>query len=431
MILLGYGSFAVLIGLIVMGIPIGLTLVAIGMVGLALVGSVSTAMTQTTLVLWSEGTKFIFIALPFYILMGNLVHRTGIARNIFRTASYWLCWLPGGLAIASVFACAGFGAVSGSSTATARTMGSIIIPEMRRHGYGMQKATGVLSASGTLGILIPPSIIMVFYGLMTETSIGDLFIAGIIPGLIIAMIFSTIVLVSALIWPETSGRDNTVEAVDWSTRLLSLLHVLPVLAIFVFILGGLYFGVFTPSEAAVFGVVAVLVYGALARNLSLDAIRLALLDSVLTTAMLYLIIVGGMLYTRFLAQTGMIDDLEYFVLSLDLSYFGFIFVITIIYLLLGCILDLFGMIILTVPILLPIAQQLGIDPVWFGIYIIVVAEVGLITPPVGVNVYVIYAVAQDVPLKRIFLGCVPYVLGMLFFIACMAVFPEIVLTLIR
>ncbi|ATI43679.1 hypothetical protein CBW24_16105 (plasmid) [Pacificitalea manganoxidans] len=431
MMILGYLSFLVLIVLIVLGIPIGLSLIAIGVVGLVLVGEVSTAMTQTTIVLWSEGTKFILIALPFYIMMGNLVYRTGIARNIFMTASYWLGWLPGGLAIASVFACAGFGAVSGSSTATARTMGAIVIPEMRRHGYSMQLASGVLSSSGTLGILIPPSIILIFYGLMTETSIGDLFVAGIIPGLCIAVLFSVIVMASAMIWPESAGGKTVAATVSWRERFVSLLSVLPVLAIFAFILAGLYLGVFTPTEAAVFGVVAVLVYGAIARNLPIAAIRDALLDSVLTTAMLYLIIVGGTLYTRFLAQTGMIADLENLVIAMDLSYFSFILVITLIYLALGCVLDLFGMLILTVPILFPIATQLGIDPVWFGIYIVVVAEVGLITPPVGVNVYVIYAVAKDVPLGRIFLGCVPFVLGMLFFIACMAVFPEIVLTLVH
>ena len=431
MTLLGYFSFLALIALILLGIPIGLVLVTIGIIGLALVGDVATAMTQTTIVLWSEGTKFILIALPFYILMGNLVYRTGIARNIFIAASYWLGWLPGGLAIASVFACAGFGAVSGSSTATARTMGAIVIPEMRRHGYSMQMASGVLSSSGTLGILIPPSIILIFYGLMTETSIGSLFVAGILPGLCIAFIFSAIVLAWATIWPETAGGRVAHTTVSWHQRFVSLLSVLPVLAIFAFILSGLYLGIFTPTEAAVFGVVAVLVYGALARNLALAAIRDALLDSVLTTAMLYLIIVGGTLYTRFLAQTGMTSDLENFVLSLDLSYYGFILVITLIYLVLGCVLDLFGMLILTVPILFPIAMQLGIDPVWFGIYIVVVAEVGLVTPPVGVNVYVIYAVAQDVPLGRIFLGCLPFVAGMLLFVACMAVFPEIALTLVR
>lgn len=431
MSVVGYLSFTALVALIALGIPIGLSLMVVGIAGLSFVGSLSTAMTQTTTVLWSEGTKFVLIAIPFYILMGNLIYHTGIARNLFRAASYWLGWMPGGLAIASVFACAGFGAVSGSSTATTRTMGSIIIPEMRRHGYGMKLGTGVMSASGTLGILIPPSIILIFYGLMTETSIGSLFIAGIVPGIVIALIFSLIILVIALIDPKEAGRHVTMDQPSWAQRFASLAYVLPVLGLFGFILGGLYFGVFTPTEAAVIGVVAVLVYGGATRKLNLRAIRTALADSVLITVMLYLIIVGGTLFTRFLAQTGIIGGIEGFILSLDPTYFQFILAVTLLYLVLGCVLDLFGMLILTVPILFPIALQLGIDPIWFGIFVVVVAEIGLVTPPIGVNVYVIKTVAPDVPLAKIFLGCIPFVLGLLGFIACMAVFPEIALFLVR
>lgn len=429
MITLGAVGFVVLILLIVIGIPIGLALIAVGMTGLAIVGSVSTAMTQTTMTLWSEGTKFVLIAIPFYILMGNLIYHTGIARNLFRAASYWLTWLPGGLAVAGVFACAGFGAVSGSSTATTRTMGAIIIPEMRRHGYGMQLATGVMSASGTLGILIPPSIIMVFYGLMTETSIGALFLAGVVPGVMIALIFSAIVVMIVRLDPRQGGEPVVLPPM--SERLRSLLHVLPVLALFGFLLGGLYFGIFTPTEGAIIGVFAVLLLGAAQRSLSMAAIRSSLVDAALLTAMLYLIIVGGTLFTRFLVQTGFIQEITRWMLSMGLGYFGFIVAITILYLLLGCVLDLFGMLILTVPILFPIAMALGIDPVWFGIYIIIVAEIGLVTPPLGVNVYVIKTVARDVPLGKIFLGCAPFVIGLLAFIVILAMFPQIALFMVR
>ncbi len=232
MITLGAIAFCVLIGMIVLGVPIGLSLVAVGIAGLALVGSVTTAMTQVTLAFWSEGTKFILIAIPFYILMGNLIYHTGIARNLFRVASYWLGWLPGGLAVAAVFACAGFGAVSGSSTATARTMGAIIIPEMRRYGYGLPLATGVMSSSGTLGILIPPSIIMIFYGLMTETSIGALFIAGVIPGILIATLFSAIIVLIVKLNPALGGYSIDLPPVK--ERLRALADILPVLGLFDF-----------------------------------------------------------------------------------------------------------------------------------------------------------------------------------------------------
>jgi|TARA_Y100000815_G_scaffold217678_1_gene203111 tripartite ATP-independent transporter DctM subunit len=428
-ITLGAAAFVLLILLIIIGVPIGLSLVAVGIGGLAMVGSLSTAMTQTTLALWSEGTKFVLIAIPFYILMGNLIYHTGIAKNLFRAASYWLGWLPGGLAIAAVFACAGFGAVSGSSTATARTMGAIIIPEMRRYGFGLPLATGVMSSSGTLGILIPPSIIMIFYGLMTETSIGQLFVAGVIPGILIAILFSAIVVVIVRLDPAQGG--HTIDMPPLSERLRALAHILPVLGLFGFLLGGLYMGVFTPTEGAVVGVFAVLVMGALQRRLSLAAIRHALADAAFLTTMLFMIIVGGTLFTRFLVQTGFIGALTGWMLSMNLGYAPFIIAVTILYLILGCVLDLFGMLILTVPILFPIATSLGIDPVWFGIYIIIVAEIGLVTPPLGVNVYVIKTVAPDVPLTKIFLGCLPFVAGMLAFITLMAVFPQIALVMVR
>ena len=430
MIYVGYLGFAALIGLIATGIPIGLCLMAVGLVGLAIVGSVDTAMAQSTIAFWSEGTKFVLVALPFYVLMGNLIYHTGIARNLFKTASYWLGWLPGGLGVASVFASAGFGAVSGSSTATARTMGAIVIPEMRRYGFGMRLATGVMSSAGTLGILIPPSIVLIFYGLLTETSVGKLFIAGIIPGIMIACIFASIVIGISVLDPSQGGQRNH-EEVSWRERIRSLSAVFPVLAIFAAIFGGLYMGVFTPTESAVFGVGAVLIYGALSRSLSFEAIRASLADAALVTAMLFLIIVGGMLFTRFLAQTGFTASIVQTIVDLDLSYFEFIIVVTILYLVLGCVLDLFGMLILTVPILFPLAMQLGIDPIWFGIYVVVVAEIGLVTPPLGVNVFVIHTVARDVPLGQIFLGCLPFVVGMLVFVAIMAIWPQVVLYLVN
>jgi len=429
-IYVGYLGFAALIGLIATGIPIGLCLMAVGLVGLAIVGSVDTAMAQSTIAFWSEGTKFVLVALPFYVLMGNLIYHTGIARNLFKTASYWLGWLPGGLGVASVFASAGFGAVSGSSTATARTMGAIVIPEMRRYGFGMRLATGVMSSAGTLGILIPPSIVLIFYGLLTETSVGKLFIAGIIPGIMIACIFASIVIGISVLDPSQGGQRNH-EEVSWRERIRSLSAVFPVLAIFAAIFGGLYMGVFTPTESAVFGVGAVLIYGALSRSLSFEAIRASLADAALVTAMLFLIIVGGMLFTRFLAQTGFTASIVQTIVDLDLSYFEFIIVVTILYLVLGCVLDLFGMLILTVPILFPLAMQLGIDPIWFGIYVVVVAEIGLVTPPLGVNVFVIHTVARDVPLGQIFLGCLPFVVGMLVFVAIMAIWPQVVLYLVN
>lgn len=431
MITFGYLGFAALLVLIALGVPIGLSLFMVGLAGLSIVGSFTTAMTQTTIAFWSEGTKFVLVALPFYILMGNLIYHMGIARRLFTAASYWLGWLPGGLGVAAVFATAGFSAISGSSTAAARTMGAIVVPEMRRHGYRMRLATGLMSSAGTLGMLIPPSIVLIFYGLMTETSIGKLFIAGIIPGIMVALIFSTLIVGTALIDPKQAGRGTDIAAVSWKERLLSLLSVFPVLLIFGVIFGGLHYGIFTPTEGAIIGVVAVLAYAAATRSLSFAAIKHSLADASLITVMLFLIIVGGTLFTRFLIQTGFIASISSLIVSLDLTYIQFIIAVTILYLILGCLLDTFGMMILTVPVLFPIAMQLGIDPVWFGIYVVLVAEIGLVTPPVGVNVFVIKTVARDVPLGEIFRGTIPFIIAMLFFIALMTAFPEIVLYLVR
>ncbi len=430
MITFGYLGFAALLVLIALGVPIGLSLFMVGLAGLSFVGSFTTAMTQTTIAFWSEGTKFVLVALPFYILMGNLIYHMGIARRLFTAASYWLGWLPGGLGVAAVFATAGFSAISGSSTAAARTMGAIVVPEMRRHGYRMRLATGLMSSAGTLGMLIPPSIVLIFYGLMTETSIGKLFIAGIIPGIIVALIFSTLIIGTALIDPKQAGLGTDIAAVAWKERLLSLLSVFPVLLIFSVIFGGLHYGIFTPTEGAIIGVVAVLAYAAATRSLSFAAIKHSLADASLITVMLFLIIVGGTLFTRFLIQTGFIASISSLIVSLDLTYVQFIIAVTILYLILGCLLDTFGMMILTVPVLFPIAMQLGIDPVWFGIYVVLVAEIGLVTPPVGVNVFVIKTVARDVPLGEIFRGTIPFIIAMLFFIALMTAFPEIVLYLV-
>lgn len=430
MITFGYLGFAALLVLIALGVPIGLSLFMVGLAGLSIVGSFTTAMTQTTIAFWSEGTKFVLVALPFYILMGNLIYHMGIARRLFTAASYWLGWLPGGLGVAAVFATAGFSAISGSSTAAARTMGAIVVPEMRRHGYRMRLATGLMSSAGTLGMLIPPSIVLIFYGLMTETSIGKLFIAGIIPGIMVALIFSTLIIGMALIDPKQAGRGTDIATVSGKERLMSLLSVFPVLLIFGVIFGGLHYGIFTPTEGAIIGVVAVLAYAAATRSLSLAAIKHSLADASLITVMLFLIIVGGTLFTRFLIQTGFIASISSLIVSLDLTYIQFIIAIAILYLILGCLLDTFGMMILTVPVLFPIAMQLGIDPVWFGIYVVLVAEIGLVTPPVGVNVFVIKTVARDVPLGEIFRGTIPFIIAMLFFIALMTAFPEIVLYLV-
>ena len=373
---------------------------------------------------------FSLLAIPFFIFAGELMMQGGIAARLVRLAASAVGKSRGGLGVVNVASSMLFGGISGSAVADTSALGAILMPVMKEKGYDADYAVNVTVTSSVAGVVIPPSHNMILYAVAAGgVSVSQLFIAGVIPGILIAILFSAIVVVIVRLDPAQGG--HTIDMPPLSERLRALAHILPVLGLFGFLLGGLYMGVFTPTEGAVVGVFAVLVMGALQRRLSLAAIRHALADAAFLTTMLFMIIVGGTLFTRFLVQTGFIGALTGWMLSMNLGYAPFIIAVTILYLILGCVLDLFGMLILTVPILFPIATSLGIDPVWFGIYIIIVAEIGLVTPPLGVNVYVIKTVAPDVPLTKIFLGCLPFVAGMLAFITLMAVFPQIALVMVR
>ncbi|MEB2317040.1 MAG: TRAP transporter large permease [Pseudomonadota bacterium] len=414
--------------LIVWGVPIAFALATIGLGGLWAVAGLGPALSQATMVFWHEGTSFVLIAIPMFVLMGNIVRHTGIASNLFTCCAYWFGRLPGGLAIASVFGCAGFGAVTGSSAATVSTMGKIVMPEMRRYKYDLELGTGALSASGTLGMLIPPSIIFIFYGTMTETSIGQLFVAGIIPGILTAAMFAALIYVRCRKSPELGPPTPDP---GWGLKLRSLTAVAPVLLLFALVVGGLYSGLFTPTEASGIGVIGVLVYGVITRRITLKALRDAAEDTILLTVMLFLIIIGGYLISRFLVLTGVTAQLVTFVGGLDLNPYVFILILSLMFLVLGCLLDVFGMIILTVPFVFPVVMSLGFDPVWFGVYVVIMAEIALITPPVGVNVFIMRAVTPELSTERIFRGVIPFFLAELVIVALIVAFPSIALVLVR
>ena len=422
----GLIGIAAMFVLLMLGVPIAFAMAITGAVGLWILEGPGPAMAHTLLVPWSEGRSFVFVTIPLFVLMGQLVFHTGLATDLYSAVRTWIGKVPGGMAITSVVACGAFGAVTGSSIATVATMGAIVMPEMRRYNYNARLATGALAASGTLGILIPPSVIFIFYGVMTETSIGALFIAGIVPGILTAVMFSVIILLRCMITPSLGPPGP---GATWSERWSSTAGLVPIMLLFGLVIGGIYAGVFTPTEAAGVGCAGVLVTAAIRRSLTVKSMRDALEETALISAMIFAIIVGGYLFARFLAVTGTTQAMVEVLIDLDLGRVLFLVLLVGLYILLGSMLDVFGMLVLTIPFVMPVVRGLGIDPVWFGVFAVVMAEVALVTPPIGANVFVMRRTAPDVPMGEIFMGVLPFVLGELIVVALLIAFPEIALWL--
>jgi tripartite ATP-independent transporter DctM subunit len=414
--------------LIVIGVPIGFAMLTTSVVGYLSIAPSNFAETQLSITFFDQGSSFVFVAVPLYFMMGQLVQRTNIAYDLYEAIYRWLGRLPGGLAISSVVACAGFGAVSGGSVTAVATMAPMCIPAMRRYNYDDALATGAISAAGTLGILIPPSIIMVGYGILTETSIGALFIAGIIPGILMTIGYSTTIAIRCMINPELGplGEKFTLRE-----KVTSLTKVTPVFLTFIVVIGGIYGGIFTPTEAAGIGVLALLVIAMVMRRLNWENFKQSLLKSMHTSAMIFVIIIGGHMMGKFVVYTGLTEGVIGAITSADFSPLTVMLMISLLYIVLGMVLDVWGMLILTIPFTLPIIMDLGYDPVWYGVYAVIMAELALITPPVGINVYVMAKMAPDVPLTKIFRGVAPFFIFTLFLVFLITLFPDIAMWLPR
>ncbi len=426
LITIGFLSIAAMLLLVGLGIPIAMAMAVVGIAGLTWFGSFDQASFQLTTIAWETGTDFLFITAPMFILMGQLVYRADLAGDLYDCLQKWLGWLPGGLAIASVMACAMFAAITGVSAATVVTMGQMAMPEMRKRNYDPALSTGALAIAGTLGILIPPSILMVLFGIWTETSIGALFIAGIVPGVLMTLGFALLILVRCLINPALGPVGPSF---SWRDRFRSLVKLLPVFVVFGFVMGGIYGGVFTPTEASGFGAISVFLVGLAMRRFTWKKLGEALYSTVRTSGMIFLIIVGGSLLARFLAVTEISQAIVDVVIGTDRSVLVVLISLTLMYIVLGAILDVFGMLILTLPFVFPVVVSLGINPVWFGVYLVIVTEIALVTPPVGINTFVMHSVARDVPLATIFRGVTPFVGVAVALLALMIAFPEVVLWL--
>jgi C4-dicarboxylate transporter DctM subunit len=423
--LIGLG---LMMALALLRVPIAISMGVIGFLGVAYLRdwnfAPAFAMVQTKV--YETGRNYTLSVVPLFILMGNLVTRAGMSQELFRAAYVFIGHLRGGLAMATVVACAGFGAICGSSIATAATMAKVAYPAMKRLGYSDALSTGAIASGGTLGILIPPSTLMVIYGVMTETSIGKLFAAGVLPG-----ILATFLLCMAVLWitwrdPQAGPRG---ERSTWGQRFTALKGIWAVAGLFIVVMGGIYGGVFTATEGAGIGAFGALCFAVARRALTWRTLFDALAESGRTIAMLFTILIGALMFAEFVNYTSMPGDLKQFVTSMNLSPILVVGAICVIYVLLGTAMEELSMILLTVPVFFPLVTHLGFDPIWFGVLIVVVVEIGLISPPVGMNLFVLNALLPEVPTKTIFRGVLPFMLADVVRLGILIAFPVISLYL--
>lgn len=411
-----------LIVLFLLGMPIAFAMAISGFVGFAYLTSWDAAFTVVARDFFEEFSSYPLSVIPMFILMGTFASASGISRRLYRTAYAWMGHWRGGLAIATIFACAGFGAICGSSTATAAAMGKIALPEMKRYGYEDSFATGTVAAGGTLGILIPPSTVLIIYGILTEQSIGKLFVAGILPGLLLSAAFALTAYLVCRIKPHYAPA---AEPVPWRERFFALSGVVEILILFSLALGGLFLGWFSPTQAGAIGAAGALVIGLVRRQLSWEAFLSACRDGIRTSCMVIFIIAGATIFGHFMAVTRIPFVLADSIKALPVSPMVIMIIVMFIYFLGGFFMDSMALIVLTIPIFYPLVTELGFDPIWFGVIIVLLGEMGVITPPVGVNVFVIKGIAQEVPLEKIFKGIFPFLGALIVVTAIVTAFPAI------
>ena len=414
--------------LLFLGVPIGFCMAVVGTAGMFYLVNPSAGLTLLQTVPYDTTSNYSLTVLPLFILMGAFAFHTGLSRDLYQLVYRWLGHLPGGLAIATVGGCAGFAAVSGSSLATAATMGMVALPEMKRYKYDPALATGCIAAGGSIGILIPPSVILIIYGIITSQSIATLFIAGFIPGILEALFY---ILTIYYICKRNPNMGPPGERSTFRLRMLSFKDTWGVLILFLFVIGGLYFGIFTPTEAGGMGAFGALIFIFVRRKFNLKSFFSSLEDSAKTTSMCFILLIGAMMLGYFLTITQLPFALSEFVSGLPVHRYLILILILIVYLILGCVMDSLSIVLLTVPIFFPVIKSLGFDPIWFGILMVRVVEIGMITPPIGINVFIIKGVAGDVPMYTIFRGIMPFLVADLVHLALLLIVPQITLFLPR
>jgi tripartite ATP-independent transporter DctM subunit len=426
MVAVGGLGILFLILLLVSSVPVGFGMAIIGLAGFSYVVNADAGLGMIVREFYAVFSSYGLTVIPLFVLMGQLAFHSGISSRLYDATHKLLGHRRGGLAMATVGACAAFSAICGSTNATAATMATVTVPEMKRFGYDARLATGTVASAGSLGILIPPSVVLIVYGILTEQSIGKLFAAGILPGLLLAVLFVATIYIQVRMNPEIAppGLRTT-----YREKMRAMVGLIEALVLFGVVMGGMFSGLFTPTEAAAVGAFTTLAMGAICKNLSWAGFIKALQDTTRISAMIMVIVAGAMTFGKFMAITRVPFELASWVAGLQLHRFGVMGIILLIYLLGGCFMDSLAMVMLTVPIFFPVITALGFDPIWFGVIIVLVTEMGVITPPVGINVYVVYGVTrkEGVTLEDIFKGVFPFMFAIVVCCLMLLAFPQIAL----
>jgi len=418
----GIVGIALLIILFLLRMPVAFAMGFVGLVGFAYLAGLEPALSILSQDIFEQFSSYPLSVIPMFILMGTFAFASGISQRLYETTYTWVGQFRGGLTMATVFACAGFGAICGSSTATAATMGKIALPEMKKYNYDDALSTGTVAASGTLGILIPPSTILIVYGILTEESIGKLFIAGVLPGLLLSLFFAATVLLLCMRNPSI-GPPGT--PTSWRVKLRATTGIIETFILFLLAIGGLFLGWFSPTQAGAIGAGGTLVIGLARRQLSWQSFFEASKDGLRTSCMVIFIITGAVIFGHFMAVSTIPFALAAWLGGLPISPIAVMVIIIFIYFIGGFFMDSMALVVVTIPIFFPIVLELGFDPIWFGVIIVLGAEMGVITPPVGVNVFVIKGIAPDIPLETIFKGIFPFLVALAIVTIILVIFPQI------
>ncbi len=428
MVMLGYFGIVVMLILSVLGMPMAYAMCVVASIGLSITLGPINAATQTMFVTWEQASNFSLMSIPLFIFMGTIAYHTGIVGNLFVAFRRWIGFLPGGLAAAGIMAAAAFGAVTGSTAAASATMASTVIPELEKAGYDKGLSAGAIAASGGLAAIIPPSVFLIIYAVLTDQSAGQMFIATLGPGLLVTALFALYCIIRCGITPSLGPKQPSS---TWKERIECLPSAIPVMVTFSVVIGTIYGGLATPTEAAALGVIGVIIIAAWMRRLNKKTIISSFRDGATMSAAIFFLFIGGWLMSRFLVTTGTTRHMVDVFVGMKMSYAMLLMMMFILFLILGCILESTSILVLTMPFMYPITQQYGVDAVWFGVFVTMMMVLAGISPPVGLNVFVVRGVCSHIPVMTIYKGAAPFILIMCISILCICIWPDLVLGPVR